>query len=124
SSDSPLIPELAHFRAFPPSPLSDSNRRPLPYHGSALPAELRGHGASVSRWRRILLASVGALEQRQHRRRGPRTDRGAARVAEADLDVRPSGDADDAGADLADDLPGADVRADRQLVRRAGVAVV
>src|ERR1700751_992957 len=24
------------------SPLSDSNRRPLPYHGSALPAELRG----------------------------------------------------------------------------------
>ena len=26
----------------PESPLSDSNRRPLPYHGSALPAELRG----------------------------------------------------------------------------------
>ena len=26
------------------SPLSDSNRRPLPYHGSALPAELRGRG--------------------------------------------------------------------------------
>jgi Polyphosphate kinase 2 (PPK2) len=24
------------------SPLTDSNRRPLPYHGSALPAELRG----------------------------------------------------------------------------------
>ena len=26
------------------SPLPDSNRRPLPYHGSALPAELRGRG--------------------------------------------------------------------------------
>src|SRR4029077_2417694 len=26
----------------PPSPLTDSNRRPLPYHGSALPTELRG----------------------------------------------------------------------------------
>jgi hypothetical protein len=30
-----------------PSPLPDSNRRPLPYHGSALPAELRGQGAGV-----------------------------------------------------------------------------
>jgi hypothetical protein len=28
------------------SPLTDSNRRPLPYHGSALPTELRGRGAS------------------------------------------------------------------------------
>ena len=28
--------------AFPESPLPDSNRRPLPYHGSALPTELRG----------------------------------------------------------------------------------
>ena len=27
------------------SPLPDSNRRPLPYHGSALPTELRGRGA-------------------------------------------------------------------------------
>src|SRR3954451_4209104 len=27
------------------SPLSDSNRRPLPYHGSALPTELRGRAA-------------------------------------------------------------------------------
>ena len=26
----------------PTSPLTDSNRRPLPYHGSALPTELRG----------------------------------------------------------------------------------
>src|SRR4051812_46846746 len=29
-------------RAFVKSPLPDSNRRPLPYHGSALPTELRG----------------------------------------------------------------------------------
>ena len=28
----------------PASPLTDSNRRPLPYHGSALPTELRGQG--------------------------------------------------------------------------------
>ena len=34
------------------SPLSDSNRRPLPYHGSALPAELRGRSPrSLARWR-------------------------------------------------------------------------
>ena len=31
-------------RARPGSPLTDSNRRPLPYHGSALPTELRGQG--------------------------------------------------------------------------------
>ena len=29
-------------QACPASPLTDSNRRPLPYHGSALPTELRG----------------------------------------------------------------------------------
>jgi hypothetical protein len=34
------------------SPLSDSNRRPLPYHGSALPAELRGRSGSAYRVRR------------------------------------------------------------------------
>ena len=32
-------------RAFVRSPLPDSNRRPLPYHGSALPTELRGRAA-------------------------------------------------------------------------------
>ena len=38
-----------HFDASPSaqSPLPDSNRRPLPYHGSALPAELRGHGLTA-----------------------------------------------------------------------------
>ena len=30
-----------------PSPLPDLNRRPLPYHGSALPTELRGREASL-----------------------------------------------------------------------------
>src|SRR5215831_9436172 len=29
-------------RPVPASPLTDLNRRPLPYHGSALPTELRG----------------------------------------------------------------------------------
>ena len=37
-------------RPAPASPLTDSNRRPLPYHGSALPTELRGRSPSkVSR---------------------------------------------------------------------------
>ena len=31
------------------SPLSDSNRGPLPYHGSALPAELRGRSVAAYR---------------------------------------------------------------------------
>ena len=31
------------FSGYEGSPLTDSNRRPLPYHGSALPTELRGH---------------------------------------------------------------------------------
>jgi hypothetical protein len=35
------------YGAFP-SPLADSNRRPLPYHGSALPTELRGRGGNRS----------------------------------------------------------------------------
>jgi hypothetical protein len=38
-------PQPPPTKAIRQSPLSDSNRRPLPYHGSALPAELRG------RWR-------------------------------------------------------------------------
>jgi hypothetical protein len=45
-------PKPPPARAIRPSPLSDSNRRPLPYHGSALPAELRGRSElSVSRRR-------------------------------------------------------------------------
>jgi hypothetical protein len=35
-------------RGFLESPLPDSNRRPLPYHGSALPAELRGRKGLLS----------------------------------------------------------------------------
>ena len=31
-----------------PSPLSDSNRRPPPYHGGALPTELRGRSPNCS----------------------------------------------------------------------------
>jgi hypothetical protein len=31
-----------------PSPLSDSNRRPPPYHGGALPTELRGRSGHRS----------------------------------------------------------------------------
>jgi hypothetical protein len=32
-----------------PSPLADSNRRPPPYHGGALPTELRGRAAHCRR---------------------------------------------------------------------------
>ncbi len=40
------------------------------------------------------------------------------------FDVRAGGNPDDAGSDRAHHLAGADVRADRQLVERTGVAVV
>ena len=48
-----LLPTELHrqagpARAGPRSPLTDSNRRPLPYHGSALPTELRGQPAQDS----------------------------------------------------------------------------
>ena len=61
-------------RQFVPSPLSDSNRRPLPYHGSALPAELRGRSAQRTAWlargtRR--LATPGATPVRRACRAGP-----------------------------------------------------
>ena len=38
-------PGKPRIQALPKSPLPDSNRRPLPYHGSALPTELRGRDA-------------------------------------------------------------------------------
>src|SRR3954464_11577964 len=50
----------------PQSPLTESNRRPSPYHGDALPTELRGHepdedtgleGADAHRYRRPRRAS-------------------------------------------------------------------
>jgi len=44
---------------FPRSPLADSNRRPLPYHGSALPTELRGQGGNRSP--RVLAGMQGRL---------------------------------------------------------------
>jgi hypothetical protein len=37
-----VLRDQANLQALTESPLTDSNRRPLPYHGSALPAELRG----------------------------------------------------------------------------------
>src|SRR5713226_6772048 len=48
------------------SPLTDSNRRPLPYHGSALPTELRGRSAKDSnRVRsRPMGVSIRLVEQR------------------------------------------------------------
>src|SRR5436309_7458393 len=37
-----------YLQAFYRSPLTDSNRRPPPYHGGALPTELRGRGPDCS----------------------------------------------------------------------------
>jgi hypothetical protein len=39
--------QLRHNDMFTASPVSESNRRPFPYHGNALPTELKGH---VLRW--------------------------------------------------------------------------
>src|SRR4051794_23673722 len=39
--------ETSVSSTFGESPLPDSNRRPLPYHGSALPTELRGRYAGA-----------------------------------------------------------------------------
>src|SRR5829696_4779637 len=46
-ADLPWAPENPSLSgAFLRSPVSDSNRRPLPYHGSALPTELTGPAAA------------------------------------------------------------------------------
>ena len=68
--------------------------------------------------------SVRRLQQRQHRAGGLGPDRGAAAVAEADLEVRAGREPDDSGADRAHHLARADVGAYGQLVQRPGVAVV
>src|SRR5438034_585716 len=39
---------IGHLQGFYTSPLTDSNRRPPPYHGGALPTELRGRGPDCS----------------------------------------------------------------------------
>src|ERR687890_1743186 len=54
----------ARIPAFTASPLPDSNRRPLPYHGSALPTELRGRAAPiVAPWRGAERAPGGSALQ-------------------------------------------------------------
>jgi hypothetical protein len=46
------------------SPLTESNRRPSPYHGDALPTELRGHVFSYLTWGSACLASFTAPTHR------------------------------------------------------------
>src|SRR5919197_3874472 len=50
SPQPPLVKttEVAAKQAKTRSPLTDSNRRPPPYHGGALPTELRGRGGDCS----------------------------------------------------------------------------
>src|SRR5438874_796266 len=64
------------------------------------------------------------MQEGHHLRCRAGAERGAARVAEADLEVGSAGDADDPRADLADRLAGAYMGADRELVGRPGVSVV
>ena len=45
----PRLKKSPAVRGFRRSPLTDSNRRPPPYHGGALPTELRGQGGHSSR---------------------------------------------------------------------------
>src|SRR5258708_38254547 len=40
----PILPQQGGSESPARSPLTESNRRPSPYHGDALPTELRGHG--------------------------------------------------------------------------------
>src|ERR1700758_5495353 len=61
--------EKAPNAALLQSPLTDSNRRPPPYHGGALPTELRGlvpasyrrHNPNVGRGGGVLLVALAAL---------------------------------------------------------------
>src|SRR5512132_3954045 len=59
----------------PGSPLTESNRRPSPYHGDALPTELRGHTAGLPRpGDRTMRATAGwALSQTGTSARGEHT---------------------------------------------------
>src|SRR6266545_4263513 len=50
----------AYLQGFSSSPLTDSNRRPPPYHGGALPTELRGRSAILGR-----LFAAGARSRTQ-----------------------------------------------------------
>src|SRR5919201_76248 len=68
----PLSPrrptELAQMQALPRSPLTDSNRRPPPYHGGALPTELRGrcgHSRRLSRLADCLAKAAARLAPAQ-----------------------------------------------------------
>src|SRR4051794_28025664 len=56
-----LKPSIPHQQAETRgSPESDSNRRPLPYHGSALPTELSGRAQSTLARARAALPAVAA----------------------------------------------------------------
>src|SRR5580765_964448 len=57
-----LQQEKPRFARLLQSPLPDSNRRPPPYHGGALPTELRGRKAN----------GTAPLEKSRPRFRGPR----------------------------------------------------
>jgi hypothetical protein len=53
--------EKRRFAALLQSPLTDSNRRPPPYHGGALPTELRGRAWTVAKYQwsfRLRLAGL------------------------------------------------------------------
>src|SRR5207248_1439983 len=53
---------LQRLRVFQTSPLTDSNRRPPPYHGAALPTEVRGQDNKSSGARRACTACATARD--------------------------------------------------------------
>ena len=78
-ADSGLASTVVRPTVFKPSPLTDSNRRPPPYHGGALPAELRGRGPESSRTgsgRPALLPRRAHIVLRRRVRRGARRPAG------------------------------------------------
>jgi hypothetical protein len=57
------VPQLQDFSR---SPLTDSNRRPPPYHGGALPTELRGRNRQSSRVEGDPSSARATLSARRH----------------------------------------------------------
>src|SRR5215217_7295793 len=68
-------------RGFLESPLPDSNRRPLPYHGSALPAELRGRATRRVAHQRAFASIASAGEPRRQSDPGSAAERRGAVAA-------------------------------------------
>jgi hypothetical protein len=98
---------------------------PVASTGSGFHWDDEGSAASLAPSASVTeLPSVGALQERHHRRRAAASDRASAGVRKPDLEMRSSGDANDPGPNGAHHLTRSDMAADRQLVGRPGVTVI